>query len=154
MGFFKDLGKAIGGIASKLVPGFGLLASTGIMGDDLAAMNGAPTTSAVQATVASSPTMLANTIAPPAPPAGPFIPAVPSNVFRVGAAPAALSGRTINIPVEYVQALGAAARGGLGVPSGVGALPGAALTPLQQVRKQLPTTGIPPNILSAAVFNW
>lgn len=155
MGFlkkaFRKVGKFVGGIATLVVPGFDRLAATGIMGSDLAAFAGGPQQTAVERVIASSPAMMENVMAPPAPPTGPYIPSTTADVLARAARSPPLSGRTVTMPTEYASALVRASRGGAVVQPNV---PGAVSTPLSAVRAQLPTGGIPPNILGASVFNW
>lgn len=172
--FFEKVGKTVGAIATAIVPGFDTLAKTGIMGGDLAAFASGPQTSAVQQTIVSSPAMAINTLSPPAiaipagmtaqefsiTPAGMMArfqgTALAAPAVAAALTPQPLSGSTINMPVEYAKALADAARSGVGaIPSGfTSSVPGAVATPISSVRAQLPTTGIPPNILAAGVFNW
>ncbi len=148
----KKVGKVVGGIATAIVPGFDTLAKTGIMGSDLAAYAGGPQQSAVQQVIASSPTMVSNTLAPSpgvvAPPAG----LQPQSPVALALAPRALSGRTVTMPMEYAKALADAARfAGVSPVQGAGS-PGNPVTPLSAVRAQLPTSGMAPNIAAALLW--
>lgn len=156
MGFFNDIGKFIGGIATAVVPGFSTIAKTGIFGDDLAAISGAPQAGPVAAAIASSPNLLATELAPRLPPIRVAPAALPP-----GAIPG-LSGRTVNIPVEYLTVLRDAARQGSASPAfvdpgtyippqAVTALSlGQAVTPLEALGRLAPTI---PSLAIASRFS-
>lgn len=146
MGFFNDIGKFFGGIATAVVPGFGTLAKTGMFGDDLAALSGAPQAGPAVAAIVASPNLLASELAPRVPPIRVAAPA--PRPFGVPG----LSGRTVNVPVEFLQALREAARQATAspafIPAGTFIPPQAvtalemnqAITPLAAVAAAVPTT--------------
>lgn len=129
MSFFNDIAKIAGGIVSAVVPGFGALAKTGIFGNDLAALNGAPQAGPAVAAIVSSPNLLATELAAAVPERPAFVmptitastprPPNPALVEQMAREQAlaqqqafgrGLSGRTVNMPVEYLTVLRDAAR--------------------------------------------
>lgn len=157
MGLFNDIGKFLGGIASAVVPGFSTIAKTGVFGNDLAALNGAPGVTTPQASViASSPALTANTLSAPA-----VTPTRPPPSYSPAYAPPTapgvrLSGRVVQMPIEYAIALRQAASGASG---GASIVPGAPVTPLQQTMRAVPLlpqqmTPASPGFVGASSPGW